>query len=83
MIPTAISLLSDEDLIDELMSRYDQLIFAAQRETNHQPGKVVATRQWKGDYATAMGLCTQMWRKISDEHEHVVEEHSSEDVEDD
>ncbi len=65
----AIQLVATDALIEELLSRFDHAIFGAQRETAHNPDRLVVYRRYMGDYATAIGLCSLVLRKVSDDYE--------------
>lgn len=62
-----IKLASSEDLIDELISRFEDVVFIGLRTKVTSKEDAYVVRRWKGGYASASGLCTQMIHVINNE----------------
>ncbi len=82
MSPTELQLVPTDVLIKELLGRFDTAVFAGEREGARVPGHVLSSGSWIGSFSVAMGLCSRLLRKISDEDELCISEHSDDGVDD-
>lgn len=65
--PTKLDLITDEELVNELMKRYDDMIFAGRK--NICKDNIETTRYWNGDEHITRGLCMDLVRKIDEQDE--------------
>ena len=47
---------SDDELVDELMARYDDVVIGARRVLDAKESKAQRRRWWKGDMDACLGL---------------------------
>lgn len=57
---------SDEDLVEELMARYDDIVIGARRVlTTGESPKANRRRWWKGDMDACVGLCSAVCNDLT------------------
>lgn len=61
-----LALVSSDDLINELLNRYDHAVFGAFEDL--PDGKTCYISRWKGNSGTAAGLCTKIMDSIWVDH---------------
>ena len=49
-----------EDLLDEVLSRFEHAVFGGMRCDEHAPETCSYKRRWKGNIATCMGLALKI-----------------------
>lgn len=54
-----LKLVSDKELIDEILGRYDNAIFAGIKFDIGAKGMNYTRRRWRGNLATCAGLCLE------------------------
>lgn len=70
-----IQLIPTDDLIIEILNRFDHSVFTGMRVGLHG-GDCYTARRWKGNKATCSGLCSQaqyMINKVADDTEEKLE----------
>ena len=55
-----LSLIPAEDLLNELMRRFDDVVFKGRRKDDLKPTDHVAMYDWKGEHVICLGLCTEI-----------------------
>ena len=66
-----LTLVSEEDLIQELFSRNDHSVFMAIKITKEttEASDIINLRRWKGNTYTCVGLCDSLSKSILNEYE--------------
>lgn len=57
-----LELVSTDDLLDEIMKRFDHVVFIGRKDGAEEPN--VYHRRWAGDYHTCIGLSHDMQDRI-------------------
>ena len=66
---TNLSLVSIEDIVDELKNRYDHFVFSGIKELDKdRNGRLFTERKWHGNSAACCGLCHQLQQVITNQH---------------
>lgn len=60
-----IKLLPTDDLINELLERFDHALFTGMQININSQGEHITVRKWKGNYATTAGLASQVIHRIN------------------
>ena len=63
--PTALDLVSTDDLINQLASRYDHAVFAGVK-VERAPRQDIESLRWKGNNRICQGLCAHLTAEIEE-----------------
>ena len=64
-IPGKLDLISDEELIDEIISRFDHAVFGGIKEIHEDDDEI--TREWAGKEFTCKGIAIGIIEKINED----------------
>lgn len=70
-----LNLASDDELLEEIYSRYHTVVFGLWRPTSKDISQAIFKLRWQGDSFTAAGLCSAIQEEINKDRRDNESEH--------
>lgn len=74
-----LNLASDDELMEELFSRYHTVCFGLWRPTSKDVSQAIFKLRWQGDSFTAAGLCSAIQEQINADRRDGEKDHNEDD----
>ena len=65
---TDLQLIGTKEILEELKSRFEHMVFAGVKTHVHKENDSVTVRRYSGNLTVCRGLCSELETDIADEH---------------